>query len=436
MIAEHWKIDKELIKKANIQEIKGYRKDKGIASIEINNKELQPEWYDKRIRIFTNGYAPEKGSSDCTISKNNNDFKLLEIKNDGISINNFNNIIKDIIHENYYEQKQPFFSKSPIPYTIIPVKLRNALFNTLLRLKKDPKWPNWPIEKSVELLRYIYIKSISIKLNKNIPHIGFWPKKKFAFSVTHDCDTLSSFKNIESIRDIEKKYNINSSWNIVSNRYKIDDKTIKQLKYQHCEIGLHGYNHDNKLAFLSRKEIKKRLSKASKIISKYNITGFRSPSLLRNKRFLDTLSEHFEYDSSTCDTDLHSPVAMRSGTCTIFPFFIRGMTEIPITMPQDYRLMRMNRTKIQIFNIWKEKIDFIEKAGGCATLLTHPDSHIFGSDKYLDVYDKILKYVDKKNSVWKALPNEISTWWKDRNKAELKGKKIIGLKKAGIEVIR
>jgi len=435
MIAEHWKIDPLLIKKENLLNIRGYKENKGIVSVSIKNKELVPDWCHDKVKIFLEGYSPCKGDSDCVINKNEEEITFLSINHDSILINNFDKIIDYIIHENYFEQKQPFFSKLPFSYTHIPPRLRVPLFNILLSFKKDPKFPHFPIEKSVELMRYIYIKALSIKSKKDIPYISFWPKGKFAFSITHDCDTKSSFDNIEKIREIEKKYEMKSSWYILSNRYKIDLKKIKKLKKEGCEIGLHGYNHDTKLPFLKTEEIKHRISKASNLINSFKIKGFRSPCLLKNKRFLDIISNYFDYDSSTSDTDIRSVTAMRSGTCTVFPFFINKMVEIPITLAQDYRLIRLGKTKSQIFNIWREKIDFIEKINGSAVMLIHPDTHIFGSEKYLSVYDRILKYASKKNNVWNSLPCEIAKWWRERNNSKIKNNKIIGSKNAMINLL-
>jgi len=438
MISEHWKIDSSLIKKANLNNIKGYKKDEGIALISVKNKELVPDWCNDKIKIFLSGCSFLKGDADCVVNRDGEDIVFLDINREGISVNNFDRLIDYVIYENYFEQKQPFFSKLPFKYTAMPVKLRVFLFNMLLKLKKDPGWPNWPAEKSVEAMRYMFVKALNLKLKKEIPYISFWPGHKFTFSVTHDCDTSTSFDNIESIREIERRHGINSSWNILSDRYKLDlrkIKKLKKLKKEGCEIGLHGYNHDNRTPFLKTKEIEYRISKASRMIKDFEIKGFRSPSFLRNRKFLDILSKHFHYDSSTCDTDLYSPVGMRSGACTIFPFFINNMVEIPSTLPSDWRLIRLGKNKNQIFNIWKEKVDFIEKAGGCAVMLTHPDNHIFGDEKYFDVYDRSLAYVTRKNSVWNALPYEIADWWVERRNSKIMNNKIIGSKRASVEKI-
>ena len=97
--------------------------------------------------------------------------------------------------------------------------------------------------------------------------------------------------------------------------------------------------------------------------------------------------------------------------------------------------MRLNKTKNKIFEIWKEKIDFLIQVNGAVVLLTHPDSHIFGSDKYLDVYDRVLEYVTNFGDGWNTTPYEIAKWWVERNKIVIKKGSIINSKRATISYI-
>lgn len=436
MLASHWKIEESTEKKAKIRDIPKFKIKRELVTISIKNKDLLPKWADYKTKVIVNGYAEDRATSDCAIETKQGDFNFLAVEKESIKINNFDSIIENLVYEKYYRQKQPLHTKLPFNYTKVPVRLRNFLFSFLLKLQTDTKWPEWPVEKSVELIRYLYIKSMSIKLDKKVPYISFWPYgKNFAITVTHDCDTETSFRNMDKIRDIEKKYEIKSCWNMLSNKYKIDKKKLRELKNEGCEIGLHGYSHDNKTPFLSKDRIIGRIKSASELMQEFDIGGYRAESLLRNKEFLELLSSYFEYDSSTCDTDVMSPVGVRSGNCTVFPFFIKKMVEIPITLAQDYRLIRLNKTKSQMFEIWKNKIDFLRQVNGAVVLLTHPDSHIFGDDKYLDIYEKLLKYLTSFDDSWNTLPCEISKWWNERDKAFIKKGVIKNSKRATISYI-
>lgn len=436
MISRHWKIQNGIEKKARIKNAPKFAIKQSLVTLDIKNSNLIPEWAENKTKLLVKGYSEDKKNSDCMIETKDDSFAFLRIERGNIVINNFNNIVNNLIYEQYYKIRRPLYSRLPFDYTKIPVGLRNSIFNLFMNLKTDPGYPNWPIEKSVELIRHLYIKSISIKLRKPVPYISLWPKeKRFAILITHDCDTESSFINANKIREIEKRYKVKSSWNILSNKYRINLTLLKKLKEEGCEIGLHGYNHDNKMPFLRKTKIIRRIESASDLIKKLAIRGFRSPSLLRNKDFLELLSLYFAYDSSTSDTDICSPLGMRNGTCTVFPFFIKNMVEIPITMPQDYRLIRLKKTKYEIFEIWKRKIDFLRKVNGLIVLLTHPDSHIFGNDEYFSVYEKTLKYLTSFNDGWLTIPSEVEKWWNERDTAWLKNGRAINSKRATVSYI-
>ena len=323
----------------------------------------------------------------------------------------------------------------PVSYKIIPVPVRNFIFSLILKKKKDVNFPEWPADSSVDLLRNIYMKLIKTNSSKKIPYINFWPNKnKFAVCLTHDLETSSSFKHIEEIRKIEKRYGFVSSWNILCKKYKIDFKKLKQLKKEGCEIALHGYNHDGKFPFLPKNKTIKRIRKCFSKLNEFQLTSFRSPQLQRNERFLKHISKYFICDSSVPDVDLRSPVAMRSGCCTVFPFIINNMVELPLTVPQDFRLIyTLKLSNAEYYEIWKNKIDYIKKLNGLVNILAHPDDYLSGNERYLSIYEKILKYLSKQKSYYHSTPSEIAKWWLERDKSKIKGNKIIGSSRARIE---
>jgi len=433
-LENHWKIEEGVLNKIKINEFKDFVPSKNISLLEIKNNKLLPKWAKHKSKIFIPGYSAKyKEDDDAVLKINNKEISLLDI-NDNIYLNNFNKIIDSLLFEDYFKKKRPIFSKLPIPYYLIP--FRHILFRKLFYLgKKDIGFPDWPSDVSVELLRNLYVNAIKEKAKK-VPYIGFWPKGKFAVCLTHDCDSKSSFKNIEKIREIEKKYGFNSSWNVLSKKYKIDYNKLKQLEDDGCEIGVHGYSHDASLAFLPRKEIERRINYSIAKLNRFDIKGFRSPQLKRNRKFLNILSNYFLYDSSVPNSEYKSSLALRTGSCTVFPFFIGNMVEIPLTMPQDFTLIyTMKLSKNKIIKIWKEKIDLIRELNGLVCFNTHPDNHLIGNNKYLEIYEEILKYLSKFEDSWNVLPSEIAEWWKERSYSELKGKKIIGSDRAKIENI-
>ncbi|MDD5650606.1 MAG: DUF2334 domain-containing protein [Candidatus Nanoarchaeia archaeon] len=423
-IINHWKISKEILDKLKIVEIPSNKNINKVCTLKINNSKLIPNWAFKENQIFIKCCNSDLKGNDCNVDN----YSLLESSKNEIK-SNFNNVVNDLLNENYIVKKQPFYTKFPIPYYYLPYKIGLPLFKMFMksRNKKVDTFPAWPNEYSVELMRYLFIKELSLKLNKGIPYIGLWPDNKdFAFSLSHDIESETGFKNIEMIREIEKRYDFKSSWNVVPYRYKIDFAKLKELEKEGCEVGIHGYNHDGKLPFLKKNKIEKKVKKGLNRFNDFNIKGFRSPSLFRTNNLFEVLSKNYDYDSSIQDTDINSPVHPRCGCCSVFPYFINNMVELPITLPQDTRLVKLNYNDELFLNTWKEKTNFIKKLNGFVFLLLHPDTHMSGTDKYLNIYEKYLKEMSKMDNCWSALPKEVSNWWRERNNLEIKGNKIVG----------
>jgi hypothetical protein len=116
----------------------------------------------------------------------------------------------------------------------------------------------------------------------------------------------------------------------------------------------------------------------------------------------------FDYDSSYPDTDPYEPQA--GGCCTWLPFFNGELVELPITMPQDHTLFTILRVEDE--QPWLSKAAFLREQGGMALLITHPDYML--EQRYLDVYARLLDGLSGDETLWRALPREVSAWWRRR----------------------
>lgn len=335
------------------------------------------------------------------------------------------------------EIKRPTYSKLDFLYQLAPPELRNFMYKLLFKNKKGRYNDHMP---RVDILRRRILKSLK-KANKEIKAVSLWEKgKKFAISLSHDCDSSSAYKNIDYTREIEEKFGFKSCWNFPSHQYKIDKEKLRKLKKQGCEIGLHGYKHDVSFPFEKEGIIRNRIKHSLKMLQGFDLKGYRSPLLLRSDTLFKVLKDYFLYDSSVHDFDISSPYKLKSdksrtGCETIFPYFIQpGLVELPVTMIQDFRMIKLGFSKNQIYRAWKKKIDLIRGYGGMVMLLTHPDDHIFGNEEYFDVYERILNYLSKFDNAYRALPYEIAEWWKERDNSKIKDGKVVGSKRAVIQV--
>ena len=114
------------------------------------------------------------------------------------------------------------------------------------------------------------------------------------------------------------------------------------------------------------------------------------------------------YDSSFPDTDPFEPQA--GGCCSILPFFLGEMVELPITLVQDHTLWEILRQ--DTIDLWTEKSDWIVANGGLINLITHPD--YLDTPARLRMYEEFLEYLAAQRDGWYALPREVADWWRIR----------------------
>jgi predicted glycosyltransferase len=247
-----------------------------------------------------------------------------------------------------------------------------------------------------------------------------WPeKKRFAFILKHDVDTVLGLKNCLKLMNVEKKLNFRSSFNFVAEDYFVLPSLRQSLNESGFEVGIHGLKHDGKL-FINRKGFEIKARRINIYLKEWNAVGFTSPSMLRNHEWMTDFD--IDYACSTFDTDPFEPQS--KGMHTIFPFFVtsnitkRTYVEIPYTLPQDHGLFIILREKDN--NIWKQKLDWIAENGGMALLNTHPDymnfeeTSCFFEQYPVSYYTDLLEYIETNyvGQYWHVLPRELARFWK------------------------
>jgi hypothetical protein len=108
----------------------------------------------------------------------------------------------------------------------------------------------------------------------------------------------------------------------------------------------------------------------------------------------------------------------RGGCCTVMPYFIGDLLEIPVTDIQDYSLF--NILNDYSIDIWKRQTALILSRHGLMSFIIHPDYIIEARARatFEALLDHLANLRDKQN-VWTALPREINQWWRQRAKMKL-----------------
>jgi hypothetical protein len=272
-------------------------------------------------------------------------------------------------------------------------------------------FPSWPAEPGLSDFFDFIFSMLSHLAGGHVPRIAAWPGgHTWALVLTHDVEQAEGYAMIDRVLELERSHGARSCWYFVPRRYPIERARIQELSDSGLEVGVHGLYHDGRdLSSLAR--LNERLPQIRAAAERWEATGFRSPALHRRWEWMPLLG--FDYDSSFPDTDPYEP--MPGGCCSWLPFFIDELVELPITLPQDHTLFVILRRTDEA--VWVKKAELLRERGGMALLDTHPDYLIDAS--VLRAYGAFLDRYDDDRTAWRALPREVSAWWRRRAASRL-----------------
>lgn len=295
---------------------------------------------------------------------------------------------------------------------LIPHSLRHRINALAVRTRRRRQFPNWPCESALmDFWRSWLQQSLERVEARDAWHIGFWPQGfKCCIVLTHDVESSFGLKRMESVADLEERHGFRSAWNLALAQYEIDWNPVRRLRSRGFEFGAHGLCHDGRL-FRSPKDFADLAPTLERLAHRHGLNGFRAPSTLRRAEWIAGMS--FDFDSSFADTDPWEP--QPGGTCSLFPFFLGDVVELPYTMPQDHTLIHLLRR--DPLQLWTLKARWIASLGGMILTLTHPD--YMGGGRFLADYEELLKRLGEIENAWRALPSAVAAWWKRRARLAL-----------------
>ncbi|MCW3999785.1 MAG: polysaccharide deacetylase family protein [Candidatus Bathyarchaeota archaeon] len=309
--------------------------------------------------------------------------------------------------------------------SLVPRRVGDLLLKSTTKIKLDPEEYISKIN-AVDGLSYLLLVSIITATGKPIKTAKFWKNnKKYAFTITHDVDTSEGFNTgIDILRGVERKYAIKSSWNIPTGRYALEKSKIQNLSLEGCEVGSHGFRHDGKLILLDEHKIQ-QVCRVSKItlekLGNCTVSGFRSPLLQHSQSIIRAVkAEGYLYDSSLPAWEAHCRTTGHDhGVGTVYPFTQDGLLEIPVTMPQDHQLLKLQGLKpCELLSFWRSVREHIRSIGGLCSVIIHPDKQLFGQEKMSSLYNIFLEELVADKDCWVVLPSELAKWWAARSRID------------------
>jgi hypothetical protein len=314
-------------------------------------------------------------------------------------------LFQDVLHWSYY-----------LVRPLLPVPVRRHFQKLHLRSREQAHFPQWPVDCTVDNLMGKFLHA-AIRANGQIkvPFIWFWPEGMSSAAImTHDVETRSGLDFCDALMDLNDLFAIKSSFQVIpESRYAIPPDFLARLRARGFEVNVHDLNHDGHL-FRDREEFLRRIAKVNRYIREFDALGFRSGVMYRNQEWFADLEA--AYDMSVPNAAHLDPQA--GGCCTVMPYFVGDLLELPVTATQDYALFNL-LTDYSI-DLWRREIEIVQQQHGLVSFVVHPDYVI--DPRPRATYRALLEHLSQiraEGNVWFALPREINAWWRQRNQMRL-----------------
>lgn len=299
---------------------------------------------------------------------------------------------------------------------LLPISVRSFFQKVYFTGWRELRFPHWPVDFTVDTL-HEYFLYLLMEANgvQRMPFIWFWPEgTRSCLVMTHDVETAVGRDFTPQLMDLDDSRGIISSFQVVpENRYEIPDDYVQEIRTRGFEFNIHDLNHDGCL-FREREEFLRRAAKINKYVRKYQARGFRSGAMYRNQEWYDAFE--FSYDMSVPSVAHLEP--QRGGCCTVMPYFIGKVLELPLTATQDYSLFHILND--YSLDLWKKQLALIGEKHGLMSFTAHPDYLV--EQRARNVYEALLDYLRQmisREKIWMALPGDVDRWWRARSQMRL-----------------
>ena len=292
----------------------------------------------------------------------------------------------------------------PVPVRRLLQRIRSAGWEKLT-------FPRWPVDLTVDnLFEQLMLLSLKSSGAKRIPFIWFWPEGASSCAImTHDVETELGRDFCSTLMDIDDSFGIKASFQIIpEERYGVSRELIHSIRERGFEVAVHDLNHDGHL-YKNREDFLKRAEKINFYGREYGADGFRAAVLYRKQLWYDALQ--FSYDMSVPNVAHLDP--QRGGCCTVMPYFVGDILELPVTTIQDYMLFHIINDYST--DLWKRQIELIMEKHGLISFIVHPDYVIQSGEQ--GIYKELLGYLNRlreEKGVWTTTPSEVNRWWRQR----------------------
>jgi hypothetical protein len=298
----------------------------------------------------------------------------------------------------------------------LPLWARRQAQRFYLRGRREMPFPRWPVDFTVDILHERLLRlSMKAMGTSRIPFIWFWPDgAPNCLVMTHDVETALGVGFASNLMDIDDSHGIKASFQVIpGGRYEVSDDFVEEIRRRGFELNVHDLNHDGSL-FQDRAQFLSQAAEINGHVRTFQSKGFRSGAMYRNQEWFDEFD--ILYDMSVPNAAHLEP--QHGGCCTVMPYQIGEILELPLTMTQDYSLFHILGD--YSIDLWKKECEQILGRNGLISFIVHPDYLV--ERRAQNVYVDLLNYLSSlraEGKLWAALPQDVNFWWRNRSQMKL-----------------
>ena len=298
---------------------------------------------------------------------------------------------------------------------LLPLPLRRRLQRAIFH-RRQVSFPRWPVDCSVEKIFDALMRlALQSTDDEQIPFIWFWPEgRDSAVMLTHDVEEDLGVRHCGLLMDVDESFGFKSAFQLIpEGRYPRVEALVDRIRARGFETNLHDLNHDGRL-YEDRERFTRRSRRINEYARRFAMDGFRAGSMHRNQSWFDCLQ--FQYEMSVPNVSHLEP--QRGGCCSVMPYFIGNLLELPLTTIQDHALFHILGARS--IELWQRQVHAIAAHHGLISFIVHPD-YVHGETE-LRLYRALLQHLldlSNQRPLWFALPGEINRWWRERSRMQL-----------------
>jgi hypothetical protein len=294
---------------------------------------------------------------------------------------------------------------------LLTVNVRKHLQRIKLKGWDRRPFPHWPVDRTVDnIFEQLFLRLLRTTGAGRIPFIWFWPDgAPGAIMMTHDVETQAGRDFCGALMDVDESVGIAASFQVVPEvRYEVPSRFLRSISERGFEVCVQDLNHDGRL-YANHQQFLARAARINQYGREWGAQGFRGAVLYRKQEWFNALD--FSYDMSVPNVAHLDP--QHGGCCTVMPYFVGKILELPVTTIQDYSLF--NILNDYSIDQWRRQIELVLEKHGLASFIVHPD--YVTTAREMGVYKTLLAHLahlrDQKG-LWVALPGEVNRWWRQR----------------------